>query len=102
MAKYQLEDCCRKALADIAEKQHMGKVLQKLVASSPFAAILGSGPIDAAVSLGSTDWDVWGQALAAVPSIVRNRCQLIAGLERLKHSGGKLNSFWSKMYDSFN
>ena len=99
MTEYKLQPCCIRALEDIRRKQDMGKLLQGVLAATPFALLLGSGPIETTFSVTTTDWNTWAQAVGAVPAIVKNRIQLIAGLEVLNHPGGPLNEFWRNIYD---
>jgi hypothetical protein len=98
---YEFEPCCKESLERLKEIQELGKLLQSVITASPFAVLLGSGPVETTFSLATTDWDTWGEAVKAVPAIVKNRCQQVCGFEVLNHAGGPLNKFWRRMYDSF-
>ena len=98
----KLEPCCKRALEQIRDKQQLGSLLQKMLGVSPLLLILGGNPPEGAVTIFGTDWGLLAKAVKGVPVIVKNRCQQIAGFERLKHPGGQLNRFWTAMYNSFN
>jgi len=97
----KFKPCCERALRDIKDVQELGRVLSGLVAASPFLIVFGSNPVDTAVSLKSTDWDIWQQAVSSVPTIIRYKCQQLSAFELLNHSGGDLGKFWRELYDSF-
>ncbi len=95
------DTCCKTCLSDLRDVQELGSILHGLLAASPFLILLGSDPVDAAVSIGSQDWDVWQSATNSVPKIVRAKCQQLCAFEIINHSGGDLGKFWREMYDSF-
>ncbi len=97
----KLQPCCHEALQEIGEKQELGKLLASALSASPFMLLLGSNPIQAGFSISTTDWDLYQDAVRAVPAIVKNRCQLICSFEVLNHPGGPLGEFWQAMYESF-
>jgi hypothetical protein len=99
--KYELHDCCKRSLRDIAQIKELGKVLHGVLAASPFVVLFGSGPIETTFSIGTQDWKLWAESVKTVPAIVKNRCQQVAGFEVLNHPGGPLHQFWRKLYDSF-
>ena len=97
-----LEPCCREALEDIQAKLRAAQILKRVLASSPFFMALSEARmIPLAATILSYEWRMWGEALENVDGIVKRRCQDVAGLELLNHSGGSLNRFWKDLYDSF-
>lgn len=97
-----LEPCCLEALEDIREKRGVGRLLEKLLATSPLLVILGSGPIDATQSIVGTDWQMLEKSVHSVPVIVRNRCKTIAELHWLQHRKDReLAGFWKAMTETF-
>ncbi len=99
LQKLKLEPCCQDTLEQIRDKKEIGRALQAMLGASPFLLVFASEPLDAAVTVLPTDWDMLGKAMKSVPAIVRNRCRLLAGIEILRHKGGDLNRFWRAMYD---
>lgn len=98
----KLDDCCKRSIKQIQDKQELGSLLQKMLGASPLLLILGGNVPDGAVTVFGTDWGLLAKAVKGVPVIVKNRCQQIAGFECLKHPGGQLNKFWTAMYNSYN
>ncbi|MEQ8768501.1 MAG: hypothetical protein RL885_31640 [Planctomycetota bacterium] len=97
----KLEKCCLETLEQIRDKHQVGKYLQGLLTSSPFLLIFASHPIDAALTVTTTDFDLLGRSILSVPNIVRNRCQYLCGVELMRHKGGDLYRFWREMYNAF-
>jgi hypothetical protein len=63
--------------------------------------MLGSGPIDVAFSIATTDWDILAKATRSVTPIVKRSCRTVAELHSLDHPGGPLYRFWIAMAESF-
>ncbi len=102
----KLEPCCHEALEQIQDKIKLGKALQVALSGGLFVTLLaGRGRYVSEAStvynIATTDWDLFGKAVKAVPAIVKNRCRQICGFECLNHSGGDLNKFWRGMERSF-
>jgi hypothetical protein len=102
----ELEPCCVQALDDIRDKARLGKLLGAAIGGGLLITIFAgrgrTAQAGTAYNVMTTDWDLFARAAHAIPVIVRNRCQLIAALEVLNHSGGKLGQFWREMEESFN
>ena len=104
----KLKSCCQKKIEDIRECMERGRILGKVVASSPFAVMFGAGAVDhaqayaAGVHLNQTDWSLLREAVRGAKAVTRNRCQLIALDHMVRHLGeGEVESFWKKLADSF-
>lgn len=101
----ELQPCCVEALQQIQEKVKLGNALAVALGGGLFATLVAgrgrTANVGTAYNVATTDWDLFGKALKAVPLIVKNRCQLISGMEVLGHSGGKLGEFWRAMESSF-
>lgn len=98
-----LQPCCKAAIQRIRDKHEAGEDLLTLLGSSPLLVIVGSGPIDAAFSLTTTDWDLWGRAMRSVSPIVRSACRKEAAFELLKHQKDRsLREFWDGVYRGTN
>lgn len=98
---FQLKACCLSALQEIRDVEGITAVGARLLATSPLIAIVGSGPIDATMSVSSTDWDLLTLAVEAVPKMRDGAARRIALSEVLRHKGGPLNKFWKSMFHAF-
>lgn len=71
------------------------------MATSPLIVILGSGPIDATVSVASADWDLLSLAVKGAQGLKVHYPKIIASEEVIRHPGGALQKFWRSVYNSF-
>jgi hypothetical protein len=97
----RLQPCCQKSLAGIKDAIRRGGALGAMTATSGLWNLIGSPPLDTAVSVATTDWSLFAQAAKAAPALTKNECYQIASDEFMKHPGGPLNQFWGAMADSF-
>jgi hypothetical protein len=97
----RFQPCCQKSLADIKDAVRRGNALGALTATSGLWNLMGSAPLDTAVSVTTTDWSLFAQAAKAAPALTRKACFEIASEEVDKHPGGPLYLFWSTMAEDF-
>jgi hypothetical protein len=96
----KLPQCCAECLKDIDTRIQLGRVLQAVLVASPFVMML-EGPLAAALTIKTTEWDLLTKAVKGVPAIARRRAYDLAALHSLDHPGGDLNRFWVAMAESF-
>jgi len=106
--EYAFQDCCRKALKDIAQNKKVGRTLEVMLVASPFVLLYAPEyqiP-EALFKIAKTDWGGFARAVESMPSIVRERCLQIAEMEQFNHSMGQaqdrdLGRFWKSTSDAF-
>ena len=100
--RIKLPECCKQRLQEIRRKQEAGALLQKALAGSPLAMLLGSGPIEMTFTVATTDWNLLARAVQSIPQIQRESCAKSASLEAVSHhNNAQLYRFWLKVRDTF-
>ena len=94
----KLPPCCLKNQELINITLRDLKILMNILGASPFIVLI-QNPADSALDVTTRDWDLWGQAVKAIPKIKRAECKKIAELHLFDHPGGALNKYWKAMAD---
>lgn len=97
----RLRPCCRDALGRIRQVSEVMGVVRALIGSSPFVLLMSSNPPEGMVTIATSDWDVFRQAVHGVGDVNKRLCRDIATLEEARHPGGQLNAFWRNLRQSF-
>lgn len=89
----------KRSLQDIQRVTKSAEVLQKAMLSGTLVSVLLSDKaIPQIFQIRMTDWQALAEAIKAVPSIAKNRIQMISGQTALR-TKGKENEFWKAMYN---
>ncbi len=96
-----LQACCRETLLNIHSDQKLFRLLQAVLAASPWLSILGANPPTAIASLLTTDWDALRHAVQAVGEWEKERVRQYCYFELTQNHPGKLAAFWQALHDSF-
>ena len=98
----QLPECCRRRLREISRILDAWATAHGVIQLSIWNAI--TDPPTALITLGTTDWTLWHQALVSCNQIARSRCITICTLELEHHviqRNANLERFWTQMRQSF-
>jgi hypothetical protein len=104
LINFHLPQCCWDELQRISDINDFGQLLRISLKNGPFFTMFGSGSIDLAFTILTTDWDELNTAIDAVSPLIRERIRTNANKHSLEHffSGEhQLHAFWQAMADSF-